>query len=73
MLKVQDNYVKLVITKYTRMYYKLLGVLFLPIIFGIGCVKEKNCVVKSVTTINETRIDSTYVQREYLIELECYD
>jgi hypothetical protein len=55
------------------MYYKLLGFLFLPIIFGIGCVKEKTCTVMSVTTINETRIDSTYVQREYLVELECYD
>ena len=73
MLKVQGSYVKLVITKYTKMYYKLLGFLFLPIIFGIGCVKEKTCTVMSVTTINETRIDSTYLQREYLVELECYD
>ena len=46
-----------------------LGFLFLL----YGCVKEKTCTVGNITTINETRIDSTYVQREYLIELECYD
>ena len=73
MLKVQGSYVKLVITKYTQMYYKLLGFLFLPIVFGISCVKEKNCVVKSVTTVNEIIIDSTYVERQYIVELECYD
>lgn len=55
------------------MYYKLLGFLFLPIVFGIGCVKEKNCTVTKVITVQEVRIDSTYVQREYIVELECYD
>ena len=62
-----------VITKLIQMHYKLLGFLFLPIIFGIGCVKEKTCTVKSVTTVNEIRIDSTYVERQYIVELECYD
>lgn len=53
---------------------KLLGFLFLPIAFSIGCVKEKlPCTVTNVMTIKEVRIDSTYLQREYLIELECYD
>ena len=53
---------------------KLLGFLLLPIIFGIGCAKESlPCTVKNVITIKEVRIDSTYIQREYLIELECYD
>ena len=47
--------------------------LLLPIIFGIGCVKEKTCTVTNVITVKEVRIDSTYVQREYLVELECYD
>lgn len=55
------------------MHYKLLGFLFLPIVFGFGCVKEKTCTVTNVITVNEVRIDSTYVQREYLVELECYD
>jgi hypothetical protein len=73
MLKVQGSYVKLVITKYTQMYYKLLGFMLLPIVFGVACVKEKNCVVKSVTTVNEIIIDSTYVERQYIVELECYD
>ena len=64
---------KNVITKLIQMHYKLLGFLFLPIVFGFGCVKEKTCTVTNVITVNEVRIDSTYVQREYLVELECYD
>ena len=72
MLKVQGSYVKLVITKYTQMYYKLLGFMLLPIVFGIACVKENKCVVKSVTTVNEIIIDSTYVERQYIVELECF-
>ena len=51
----------------------ILGFMLLPIVFGIACVKEKNCVVKSVTTVNEIIIDSTYVERQYIVELECYD
>ena len=50
----------------------ILGFMLLPIVFGIACVKEKNCVVKSVTTVNEVRIDSTNVERQYLVELECF-
>ena len=50
----------------------ILGFMLLPIVFGIACVKEKNCVVKSVTTINEIRIDSTYVERQYIVELDCF-
>ena len=55
------------------MYYKLFGFLFLPIIFGIGCVKEKTCNVTKVITVQEVRIDSIYVQRQYIVELECYE
>jgi len=36
-----------------------------------SCTKEPNCTVTRVITINEVRIDSTYVQREYIVELEC--
>ena len=50
----------------------ILEFILLPIVFGIACVKEKNCVVESVTTINEIRIDSTSVKRQYIVELECF-
>lgn len=51
---------------------RVLGLMLLPIAFGVACTKEKNCVVKSVTTIKEIRIDSTYVERQYIVELECF-
>lgn len=50
----------------------ILGFMLLPIVFGIACVKENKCVVKSVTTVNEIIIDSTYVERQYIVELECF-
>lgn len=39
----------------------------------VGCTKQKTCTVTNIITVKEVRIDSTYIQREYLIELECYD
>lgn len=50
----------------------VLGFMLLPIVFGVACTKEKNCVVKSVTTVNEIKIDSTHVERQYIVELECF-
>jgi len=38
----------------------------------IGCTKPKDCQVTNVITVNEVLIDSTYVQREYMVILECY-
>ena len=38
----------------------------------VSCDKPSNCIVSEVRTIKEIRIDSTFVQREYLIILECY-
>lgn len=43
-----------------------LGLLFL------SCTKPKDCQVTNVMTVNEVRIDSTHVQREYIVILECY-
>jgi hypothetical protein len=37
----------------------------------LSCTKQKNCTVTRVITINEVRIDSTYVEREYIVQLEC--
>ena len=41
----------------------------------VGCTKQKTCTVTNWgITVQEVRIDSTYVQREYLVRnLECYD
>ena len=47
-------------------------ILFLLLLLT-SCTKPKTCTVLQVITIKEVRIDSTYVQREYLVELECYD
>lgn len=45
----------------------------LPIVLlFLACVKESTCNVTRVLTVSEVRIDSTFVQREYIIELECY-
>jgi len=51
---------------------RVLGFMLLLIVLSVACTKEKNCVVKSVTTIKEIRIDSTYVERQYIVELECF-
>ena len=46
---------------------------FLPIaLLLFACVKESNCTVTEVMTVSEIRVDSTYVQREYIVQLECY-
>ena len=49
----------------------LAAVTFLLSLFFLRCTKESNCSVTRVITINEVRIDSTYVQREYIVQLEC--
>lgn len=49
----------------------LAAVAFLLSLLFLSCTKESNCTVTKVITINEVRIDSTYVQREYLVQLEC--
>lgn len=45
--------------------------LLLFILFNLGCVKKETCIVKSITTINEYRLDSIFVNREYLVQLDC--
>lgn len=52
--------------KILKIFGSLLFLLFL------NCTKEKNCTVTKVLEINETRIDSIYVQKEYMVILECY-
>ena len=49
----------------------LAAVTFLLSLFFLSCTKEPNSTVTRVITINEVRIDSTYVQREYIVQLEC--
>lgn len=44
----------------------LLGLLVL------SCTKPKDCQVTKVMTVKEVRIDSTSVQREYIVIMECY-
>jgi hypothetical protein len=46
-------------------------VTFLLSLIFFSCTKEPNCTVTRVITINEVRIDSTYVEREYIVQLEC--
>ena len=46
-------------------------VAFLLSLLFIRCTKEPNCTVTRVITINEVRVDSTYVEREYIVVLEC--
>lgn len=53
-------------SKLMKIFGGLLLLLFL------NCTKEKNCTVTKVLEINETRIDSIYVQKEYVVTLECY-
>ena len=37
----------------------------------LSCTKQKDYTVTNIITVKESRIDSTYIEREYLIELEC--
>lgn len=46
--------------------------LFLLSLLLVGCTKPKDCQVTNVMTVKEVQIDSTYVQREYIVVLECY-
>ena len=39
----------------------------------LACTKDMPCKVTDIRTIREYKIDSTYVEREYLITLECDD
>ena len=49
----------------------LAAVIFLLSLFFLSCTKEPNCTVTRVMTVNEVKIDSTYVEREYIVVLEC--
>lgn len=52
--------------KILKIFGSLLCLLFL------NCTKEKNCTVTKVLETNTVRIDSTYVEKEYIVILECY-
>ena len=55
----------------------ILDYIILFLLIGLGmlaasCTKPKTCTVPQVLTVKEARIDSTFVQREYIVVLECY-